>query len=228
MATIKDVANKANVSKMTVSRVINTPEKVSPELRELVFQAMDELQYQPNQIAKALASKKTHVVKIFVSSELIDHAAYIFFVVTGLSKRLASLGYTIILTDEIVLSDRDSDYTIVLANTASFQDYDQDSPLLLLDVDFITMINSLLEDINQNDNTEKRLFIDRLVSERQNSFRNKLINEINRIKNSNIGYKVSLDSNNTDLEAVNLKKEVFINSDAYLELGAIIAEALLK
>ena len=45
MATLNDVAKKANVSKMTVSRVINHPEQVTDELKELVFKAMKELEF---------------------------------------------------------------------------------------------------------------------------------------------------------------------------------------
>ena len=40
MATLNDVAKKANVSKMTVSRVINHPEQVTDELKELVFKIL--------------------------------------------------------------------------------------------------------------------------------------------------------------------------------------------
>jgi len=52
MVTLSDVAKKANVSKMTVSRVINHPEQVTDELKELVFKAMKELNYKPNVAAK--------------------------------------------------------------------------------------------------------------------------------------------------------------------------------
>lgn len=45
MPTLADVAKRANVSKMTVSRVINHPEQVTDELKELVFSAMAELDY---------------------------------------------------------------------------------------------------------------------------------------------------------------------------------------
>lgn len=38
MATLSDVAKKANVSKMTVSRVINHPETVTDELKKLAFE----------------------------------------------------------------------------------------------------------------------------------------------------------------------------------------------
>ncbi|WP_153059345.1 LacI family DNA-binding transcriptional regulator, partial [Streptococcus suis] len=42
MTTLADVARLANVSKMTVSRVINHPEQVTRELRLLVTKAMEE------------------------------------------------------------------------------------------------------------------------------------------------------------------------------------------
>ena len=45
MVTLADVARRANVSKMTVSRVINHPEQVTDELKKLVFAAMNELDY---------------------------------------------------------------------------------------------------------------------------------------------------------------------------------------
>ena len=48
MVTLSDVAKEANVSKMTVSRVINHPEQVTPELKQLVEQAMAILHYRVN------------------------------------------------------------------------------------------------------------------------------------------------------------------------------------
>ena len=43
MAGVKDIAAKAGVSMITVSRVINTPEKVSPETREGILKIMKEV-----------------------------------------------------------------------------------------------------------------------------------------------------------------------------------------
>lgn len=54
MATLADVAKRANVSKMTVSRVINHPDQVSDELKMLVYSAMEALEYVPNYAARAL------------------------------------------------------------------------------------------------------------------------------------------------------------------------------
>ncbi|WP_461239298.1 helix-turn-helix transcriptional regulator, partial [Escherichia coli] len=46
--TIYDIARVAGVSKSTVSRVLNKQTNISPEAREKVLRAIEELQYQPN------------------------------------------------------------------------------------------------------------------------------------------------------------------------------------
>lgn len=55
-ATINDVARRAGVSPMTVSRVINGEKNVKPATRELVEAAIRELNYAPNPAARSLAS----------------------------------------------------------------------------------------------------------------------------------------------------------------------------
>lgn len=67
MATIKDVAERAGVSVMTVSRVINNSKYVSQEAREKVEKAMKELGYVPNALAHGLITKRTHVLGLVVS-----------------------------------------------------------------------------------------------------------------------------------------------------------------
>lgn len=47
--TIYDIARVAGVSKSTVSRVLNKQTNISPEAREKVLRAIEELQYQPKQ-----------------------------------------------------------------------------------------------------------------------------------------------------------------------------------
>ncbi|MGC8971698.1 MAG: LacI family DNA-binding transcriptional regulator [bacterium] len=67
MATIKEVAERAGVSVMTVSRVINNSKYVSQETRKRVEQAMKELGYVPNALAHGLITKKTHVLGLIIS-----------------------------------------------------------------------------------------------------------------------------------------------------------------
>lgn len=54
MATLKDVARKADVSVSTVSRVFNDPEKVRPDTRQRVREASEALNYKPSRVARRL------------------------------------------------------------------------------------------------------------------------------------------------------------------------------
>jgi DNA-binding LacI/PurR family transcriptional regulator len=92
--TLSDVAKKANVSKMTVSRVINHPEQVTQELRELVENAMLALNYRPNSVAKALANNRTNVVKVVILEDVGVEPYYmslLFGIAKGLDKRQYAL-----------------------------------------------------------------------------------------------------------------------------------------
>lgn len=60
--TIKDVAEKAKVSVATVSRVINSSEKVVPETRDRVLAVAKQLDYSPNLQAKRLKLGRTHTI----------------------------------------------------------------------------------------------------------------------------------------------------------------------
>ncbi|HEX2905434.1 MAG TPA: LacI family DNA-binding transcriptional regulator [Phototrophicaceae bacterium] len=66
--TISDVADKAGVSKMTVSRVINHKGEISATTRQRVLDAMQELGFRPNRIAKRLATNATCQIGIVVPS----------------------------------------------------------------------------------------------------------------------------------------------------------------
>jgi DNA-binding LacI/PurR family transcriptional regulator len=58
--TIKDVALKAGVSYQTVSKVINGQIKVAPETRDRIWQAVQELGYQPDFTARSLRSRRSY------------------------------------------------------------------------------------------------------------------------------------------------------------------------
>ncbi len=53
MATIKDVAKRANVSTTTVSHVINKTRFVAEETRNAVWAAIKELHYSPSAVARS-------------------------------------------------------------------------------------------------------------------------------------------------------------------------------
>jgi len=71
MITIKDIAEAANVSPATVSRVINNGPKVGPKTREHVKAVMDKMGYRPNINARALVTQKSTSLGL-VLAELMD------------------------------------------------------------------------------------------------------------------------------------------------------------
>ena len=66
--TIADVAQKADVSSMTVSRVLNNKDGISDHTREHVLTVMRELGYRPNRIARSLVTDKTLKIGVVVPS----------------------------------------------------------------------------------------------------------------------------------------------------------------
>ncbi len=66
--TLRDVAEAAGVSEMTVSRVLRQRGDVSEKTRDRVFQAARTLGYVPNKIAGALASNRVNLVGVVIPS----------------------------------------------------------------------------------------------------------------------------------------------------------------
>jgi len=62
--TINDIAELTNVSKSTISRVINNSGPVSDKTRKTVTEAMTRLDYKPNEIARSLSLRRTMTVGI--------------------------------------------------------------------------------------------------------------------------------------------------------------------
>lgn len=67
MATISDVARMAGVSTMTVSRVLNQSGSVSAQKREAVLRAIAALNYQPNLLARSLATNRSGTIGLIVT-----------------------------------------------------------------------------------------------------------------------------------------------------------------
>lgn len=66
MATIHDVARRAGVSSVTVSRVINNSGNVSPATRQKVERAIEELGYVPSGVARSLRSRQTRSLALIL------------------------------------------------------------------------------------------------------------------------------------------------------------------
>jgi LacI family transcriptional regulator len=70
MVTMKDIALKAGVSQCTVSRVLSGKQsgKVKEETRLRVLTVAQELNYRPNLMAKGLASNRSWLIGLIISS----------------------------------------------------------------------------------------------------------------------------------------------------------------
>ncbi|MCB1466426.1 MAG: LacI family DNA-binding transcriptional regulator [Rhizobiaceae bacterium] len=66
--TIADVAKRAGVGAITVSRALREPDRVSIELRKLIASAVEELGYVPDSNARALASARADVIGVLIPS----------------------------------------------------------------------------------------------------------------------------------------------------------------
>ncbi|MCY4019626.1 MAG: LacI family DNA-binding transcriptional regulator [Chloroflexi bacterium] len=66
--TIQRIAELADVSKATVSRVLNEYPHVRPEVREKVQKVISETGYQPNNIARLLASDRSSIIGLVISA----------------------------------------------------------------------------------------------------------------------------------------------------------------
>jgi LacI family gluconate utilization system Gnt-I transcriptional repressor len=63
-----EVAELAGVSRMTVSRALNHPEMVKEKVRERVFEAVSQLGYVHNHLARNLSSSKSNVIGLVLPS----------------------------------------------------------------------------------------------------------------------------------------------------------------
>ncbi|MFY7962437.1 MAG: LacI family DNA-binding transcriptional regulator, partial [Elsteraceae bacterium] len=92
--TLAQVAARAGVSAITVSRVVRLPDLVAPKTRERVEAAMRDLGYVPNLVAGSLASARTQSIGVLVPT--IANSIFAD-TVQGLSDKLEPLGYSVIL-----------------------------------------------------------------------------------------------------------------------------------
>lgn len=92
--TIADVAEKADVSAMTVSRVLNNKGEISEATRQHVLSVMRELGYRPNRVARSLATAKTLKIGVIVPS---ISSAYFGAVLEGAEGLFWDRGYHMML-----------------------------------------------------------------------------------------------------------------------------------
>ncbi len=100
--TIYDVARVAGVSMATVSRVVNGNANVKEKTRQKVLDAIAELDYRPNAIARGLASKRTTTVGVVLPTITSPYFAAI---ARGIDDVASMYNYNVVLAN----SDNDEE-----------------------------------------------------------------------------------------------------------------------
>ncbi|MDI1463132.1 LacI family DNA-binding transcriptional regulator [Catellatospora sp. KI3] len=101
MATIYDVAKQAGVSAATVSRVVNGRASVDTALAARVQQAMRELDYRPNALARNLRRRQTSIWAVVISD---IGNPFFTSMVRGIEDVAQGAGYSVVLCN----SDEDA------------------------------------------------------------------------------------------------------------------------
>lgn len=110
---IRDVAKLANVSKSTVSRVLNNNSNVSEETRKHVLRVIEEKGYTPNLIAQSLKTKRTKTIGIVVPD--IGNPFY-YEILRGIEKVLDRYDFNMIFCNSEYDPAKELRYFLLLAS----------------------------------------------------------------------------------------------------------------
>jgi DNA-binding LacI/PurR family transcriptional regulator len=92
-ATIKDIAQRLNISISTVSRALRNAPDVNTETKQAVMLLSEELNYQPNRLALSLRHKQTHTIGVIVPN--LDYVLST--MVRGIDEVALEAGYTVMV-----------------------------------------------------------------------------------------------------------------------------------
>jgi LacI family transcriptional regulator len=96
--TIKEIATHCDVSPSTVSLVLNGSKKIKKTTRDKVRKAADDLDYQPNELARSLVSKRSRCLSVAVPN--LGHVfsdVYFGEIISGIYEQANEAGYKIML-----------------------------------------------------------------------------------------------------------------------------------
>jgi LacI family transcriptional regulator len=97
--TIDEIAALADVSKTTVSRVINDKPDVSPKTRDRILALIEEHSFTPNALAKAIISSKSENIGLIIpyAAQYIFSNPFYVEVLRGISTQISERGYYLML-----------------------------------------------------------------------------------------------------------------------------------
>ena len=92
--TMQEVADRAGVSAITVSRALRTPDKVAEAVRQRIAEVCRELGYVPNHAASALASTRSQTIVVLIPS--LSNVVFVD-IITGIKDVLDEQGYHLLI-----------------------------------------------------------------------------------------------------------------------------------
>ena len=97
--TLEDIARLSEVSRSTVSRVINSDVKVKEETRQKVLKVIQSVNFQPNLVARGLATGRTNVIGVVIPARVsvIFTDPYFPVLLQGISSACNNRSYSVML-----------------------------------------------------------------------------------------------------------------------------------
>jgi DNA-binding LacI/PurR family transcriptional regulator len=98
--TLEEIAEKASVSRSTVSRVINGHPRVSEETRARVWTVIERVGYVPDPLARGMVTRRTQVIGVVIPaswSAIFKDSAYFPTLLEGISETTYALDYGMLL-----------------------------------------------------------------------------------------------------------------------------------
>ncbi|MBN8435393.1 LacI family DNA-binding transcriptional regulator [Priestia flexa] len=108
---ISDVAKRAGVSPTTVSRVLNNRGYISEETKTRVHQAMKDINYFPNDVARSLFNKRTNVIGLIFPTVANPFFGELTFYIENICTKL---GYKVLLCNSLNRVDEEEKYVEML------------------------------------------------------------------------------------------------------------------
>lgn len=112
--SLRELAQLAGVSKSTASRVISGNGYASPEVRDRVLKAVEQLRYKPSAVARAMVAKRTYNIGVIVFRDRLPIVSHTLYgrIIDEILMSAEEKGYSIFLKTDREMSLRSTDYML--------------------------------------------------------------------------------------------------------------------
>ena len=134
--TIREIAERAGVSKATVSRVLNNSKPVNEDIKKRVMEVIESTNFKPNAVARSLSLKKSHLIGIIIP----DLSNPVFSrIIAGIESAIRNLDYSLLITAT------DFNIEMKIQHMQILKDKGVDGLILVTDHGNETFFNAMLE-----------------------------------------------------------------------------------